>query len=154
MESTNERKWIAAEISLAYKSTVKASERVKIGGSSDINELVRHYWNDATLELQEQFKIVLLNRANCVLGIVDISTGGIAGTVADPKLMFAAALKAAASSMILVHNHPSGNLNASQADIDLTKKMKEGGRFLDISVLDHIILTRERYFSFADEGLM
>lgn len=154
MESTNEKKWVAAEISLAYKSTVRASERVKIQGSADVNELIRQYWNDQTLELFEEFKILLLNRANKVLGIVDISSGGIAGTVADPRLIFAAAIKAAASGIIVVHNHPSGNLRPSQADIDLTKKLKEGAKLLEMSVWDHLILTRDQYFSFADEGLM
>jgi len=89
-----------------------------------------------------------------VLGIVEVSTGGIAGTVADPKLIFAAALKGAATEIILSHNHPSGNLAPSQADIDVTRKIKEGGKLLKIAVLDHIIITSERYFSFADEGLL
>jgi DNA repair protein RadC len=154
MESIHEKKWIAAEIRLTYKSTVKASDRLKIDGSYDAEQLIRKYWDDDTLDFQEQFKIILLNRANNVLGIVDISTGGIAGTIADPKVMFGAALKAAASGMILVHNHPSGNIMPSQTDIDLTKKIKEGGKILDITVLDHLILTREKYYSFSDEGLM
>lgn len=94
------------------------------------------------------------NRANKVLGIYEVSTGGIAGTVADPKLIFVAALKVGASGVILSHNHPSGNLTASQADIELTRKIKEGGRLLEIQLLDHVILTSEGYFSFADEGLV
>lgn len=97
---------------------------------------------------------MLTNRANKVLGIVEISTGGIAGTVADPKLIFAAALKCAASGIILAHNHLSGNLNPSQADKDLTRRLIQAGKLLEISVLDHLILTTEKYFSFADEGLM
>ena len=97
---------------------------------------------------------MLLNRYNKVIGIFTVSQGGIAGTVADPKLIFACALKAAASGIILVHNHPSGSLQASQADMDLTKKLREGGKLLDIQVLDHIILTSEAYYSFADEGLL
>jgi DNA repair protein RadC len=83
-----------------------------------------------------------------------ISRGGISGTVADPKLIFAAALKASASSIILAHNHPSGSLKPSEADIRLTKKLKEGGLYLEIPVLDHIILSKEGYYSFADEGLL
>src|SRR3990170_6054261 len=96
---------------------------------------------DDLLELQEEFKIMLLNRYNKVIGIFTVSSGGIAGTVADPKLIFGCALKAAASGIILAHNHPSGNLTASQADIDLTRKFKEAGKLLDIQVLDHIIIT-------------
>ncbi|MBL7870526.1 MAG: JAB domain-containing protein, partial [Cyclobacteriaceae bacterium] len=99
-------------------------------------------------------KVMLTNRANKVLGIFEVSTGGISGTVADPKLIFAAAIKAAASGIILSHNHPSGNLQPSQADIDLTRKIKEAGRFLEIQLLDHIIITTEGYYSFADEGLI
>lgn len=151
---TFEKKWIAAEIKLVYKTVVKPSNRPKIGLSSDAYYVLRQHWDDSVIELVEQFKILLLNRANRVLGIVDISTGGISGTVADPKLIFGAALKAAASSIVLAHNHPSGNLNASSADLALTKKIKEAGKFLDIEVLDHLILTSDKYSSFADEGLM
>lgn len=100
------------------------------------------------------FQIILLNRANRVLGIVPISVGGTAGTVADPKVIFVSALKCNASSVILCHNHPSGNLKPSQADIELTRKLKAAGQFLDLPVLDHIILTKDAYFSFADEGMM
>jgi DNA repair protein RadC len=97
---------------------------------------------------------MLLNRANKVLGILEVSTGGVSGTVADPKVIFAAALKGNASGIIVAHNHPSGNLAASRADVDLTRKLKEAGKFLEIQVLDHVIVTTEKYFSFADEGLM
>lgn len=95
---------------------------------------------------------MLLNRANKVLGIFEVSSGSSAGTVADPKLIFAAAIKANACGIIMAHNHPSGNLSASQADIDLTKKVKEGGKLLEIQMLDHLIVTTETYYSFADEG--
>jgi DNA repair protein RadC len=78
----------------------------------------------------------------------------MAGTIADPKIVFTAALKSAASSIVLCHNHPSGALSPSQADINLTRKLKSAGEFLDIAVVDHIILTSESYFSFADEGLI
>jgi DNA repair protein RadC len=88
------------------------------------------------------------------LNVLDVSQGGIAVTVADPKVIFVCALKAAASGMILAHNHPSGNLVVSQADIDLTKKLSAGGRLLEIAVLDHIIMTNESYLPFADEGLL
>ena len=84
--------------------------------------------------------------------IFTVSQGGIANTVADPKLIFGCALKAAASGIILAHNHPSGSLQASHADIDLTKKLRYGGKLLDIQVLDPIIMTSESYYSFADEG--
>lgn len=156
MENKNHHTQIfhVAEILLSYKNNVKPSQRPQISCSGDVYKLLRQTWDESKLELVEQFKIMLTNRANRVLGILEISTGGIAGTVADPKLIFVAALKAGASGIILSHNHPSGNLKPSQADIDLTKKIKEGGRLLEISLLDHIIVTTEGYYSFADEGLL
>lgn len=143
-----------SEVSLVYKSKVKASERPCISSSKEVYELLKWNWDDTQIELVEQFKILLLNRANKVLGVYDISTGGITGTVADPKVIFMAALGAAACSIILSHNHPSGNVKPSRADIELTKKIKEGGQLLDISVLDHLIISTESYYSFADEGGM
>ncbi len=141
-----------AEINVTYRPKFKASERPKVGSSKDLYSILFNNWDLNKIELQEQFKIVLLNRANKVLGIYEISTGGMSGTVADPKLIFATALKACASSIILSHNHPSGNLKPSSADLQLTQKIVKGGEMLDIAVLDHIILTSEGYYSFADEG--
>ncbi|SMO74972.1 RadC family protein [Solitalea koreensis] len=102
----------------------------------------------------EEFKIILLNRANRIMGKEDISTGGMAGTVADPKIIFKKAIDNMASGIILCHNHPSGNLRPSQEDIKLTAKLKEAGSYLDIVVLDHLIITDNGFFSFADEGLI
>ena len=102
----------------------------------------------------EEFWILLLNRANKVTSKHLISKGGQAGTVADPKIIFNTALENHAAYVILAHNHPSGNLKPSQADIDLTRKLKSAGAFLDIPVLDHLIVTDEGFFSFADEGLI
>ncbi|MDX5438715.1 MAG: JAB domain-containing protein [Pontibacter sp.] len=143
-----------AEIKLTYRSKVKPSERPQVTSSTDCAEVLRQSWDTGKIEFVEQFKVMLLNRANRVLGIYVLSTGGVAGTVADPKLIFAAALKACASAIILSHNHPSGNTKPSAADLQLTKKMKQGGELLDITVLDHIILTSETYYSMADEGLL
>ena len=94
----------------------------------------------------------LPNRANNVLGSFLVGIGGISGVVVDPKLVFQAALKANASGIILAHNHPSGNRTPSQADIDLTKKVKAAGNFLEIALLDHLIILPEGYYSLADEG--
>ena len=155
MESTNEKiLFEVAEIQLSYKSKVKASLRPKISSSKDADTVLRQAWNQDHIELIEQFKILLVNRIHKVLGLFEVSTGGIAGTVADPKIIFACALKCAASGIILSHNHPSGNLTPSQADIDLTKKLSAGAKLLDIQLLDHIIITSEAYYSFADEGLL
>jgi DNA repair protein RadC len=143
-----------SEISLSYKPKFKACERPKIATSKEVYHILFNSWDLNKIEAKEQFKIILLNRANKVLGIYEVSSGGMAGTVADPKLIFSTALKACASSIILSHNHPSGSLKPSQADIALTHKFKTAGSFLDISVLDHIILTQDGYYSFADEGIL
>ena len=125
--------------------------RVTIGSSRDIYQLVRPALQDLP---HEEFWVILLNRANVVMRQEKISSGGVAGTVADPKLIFKHALENLASSLILVHNHPSGNRQPSRADISLTKKLKEAGNFLDLPILDHLIYTDNGYFSFADEGLL
>ncbi|MBS1735622.1 MAG: JAB domain-containing protein [Bacteroidetes bacterium] len=143
-----------AEVELVYKTKVKASERPKITSSRDSYNLLLQCWDMDKIELQEQFKVMLLNRSNKVLGIFEVSSGGITGTVADPKLIFMAALKASACGIIISHNHPSGNLKPSRPDEELTRKIKEAGRLLDIQVLDHVIVTSEAYYSFADEGLL
>jgi DNA repair protein RadC len=155
MESTNSKALFeVAEIQLSYKSKVKASDRPKINSSRDAYNVLRYQWDENRIEFVEQFKVLLLNRANKVIGLFEASTGTTTGTIADPKLIFVAALKGNACGLILSHNHPSGNLTPSQADINLTSKMKEAGKFLEIPVLDHIIVTNESYYSFADEGLL
>ena len=102
----------------------------------------------------EEFWILLLNRANRILGREQISQGGVAGTVVDAKVMYGRAIEGRACSIVLCHNHPSGNLNPSQADIDLTRKLKKAGETLDIIVVDHLIVGEGGYYSFADEGLI
>ena len=127
------------------------AKRIKITSSKDAYDAIRQH----LLDLQhEQFWVLLLNRANEVIKQVQISTGGVSGTVADPKIIFKAALEELASGIILVHNHPSGNIQPSQADRDLTRKVKEAGKFLDLPILDHLIFTDSAYFSFADEGIL
>ncbi len=102
----------------------------------------------------EEFWLIFLNRANKVIKKQSISKGGVAGTVVDAKMIFKPAVENLASSVILCHNHPSGNRTPSQEDIALTRKIKEAGRALDISVHDHIIIANDTYYSFADEGLL
>ncbi|NOT74948.1 MAG: JAB domain-containing protein [Cyclobacteriaceae bacterium] len=156
MESTTNQSinYQVAEIQLSYKTALLPSMMLQIERSKSAFDILLGSWDEDKLEFIEQFKVLLLNRANKVLGIFEVSSGCLTGTVADPKLIFAAAIKANACGIILSHNHPSGNLKPSQADIDLTKKMKEGGKFLEIQILDHIIVTKEGYFSFADKGLI
>ena len=140
-----------SEIEIVYKSTVKKSDRFKVTNSKDAFNVILSLWNKDNIELLEEFKVLFLNRANEALGIHTLSKGGISGTVVDIRLLFAIALKSAASSIILVHNHPSGNLNPSQADIQLFNKIKEASRFLDINVLDNLIICKDDYYSCNDQ---
>jgi len=144
----------AGEIELVYRSKIKASARPVIKSSYDSFELLKAFWSHDKIDFIEQFKILLLNTGHRVLGLVEISSGGVAGTLADIKLIFSAALKANAVSIILSHNHPSGDARPSKADKQMTERIKLAGQLLDITVTDHIIVTSEGYYSFADEGVL
>jgi len=141
-----------AEIEISYKPKYKASELPKVVTSAGAFGYLKDVF--PSLDYREFFYILCLNRNNKVLGYCQISAGGLNGTVTDVRIIMQIALKSNACSIILSHNHPSGNLVPSEADKDLTKKIREAGKFLDIPVLDHLIVTSESYFSFADEGLM
>ena len=143
-----------AEVQLIYKSKLPASQRVKISSSRDAYDLLLKNWNSDTVEYCEEFKILLMNRSNAVLGIIAVSKGGISGTVTDVRIILQAALKSNASGLIVCHNHPSGNLNPSESDTKITQKIKEAGNVMDIQLLDHLIINEEDYYSFADNGLL
>lgn len=123
----------------------------KITCSNDAFEILSPNLNDLH---HEEFWMLLLNRANQVGNCLKISSGGMTGTVADPKIIFQTALSHNAVGVIMAHNHPSGNLKPSQADIALTRKLVDAGKLLEIAVLDHLIISDQGYFSFADEGMM
>ena len=129
----------------------KESVLEKISNSKEAVNLMQPIIGDL---LHEEFWTIFLNRANTIIGKKQISIGGMSGTVADPKMIFKEALDQKALSIILCHNHPSGNNRPSEADIKLTKNISEAGRVLEINVLDHIIVTQHGFFSFADEGLL
>ena len=156
METTTEKPiwYVASEVELVYKTKVKPSERPQITSSKNTYRLLISTWDENKLGFIEQFKVVFLNRGNKVLGIYELATGGLTGVVADPRLIFAAALKVNAVAMILTHNHPSGNLKPSRADSEMTERLRKAGLLLDILILDHMIVTTEGYYSFADEGLL
>jgi DNA repair protein RadC len=143
-----------AEISVSYYPA--KTTKPTITTARDAYDIFKEVFPLDTIALQETFMVMYLNRANKVLGVYTASIGGITGTVADPKLILAVALKTAATSIILAHNHPSGNLKPSRQDEELTQKIKEGGRIFDIRVLDHLILSPDEgcFFSFADEGIL
>jgi DNA repair protein RadC len=143
---------VAAALELGRRrKESEPDEKPRITSSADVFDNIKAELMDIP---HEEFWVLLLNRANRVTKKKQISLGGVAGTVADPKIIFKLALEELASGIILAHNHPSGNLTASQADIDLTKKLKEAGKLLDIQILDHLIIAGKRYISFADEGLL
>ncbi|WP_297337076.1 JAB domain-containing protein [Algoriphagus sp.] len=140
-----------AEISIGYSCKVKASLRPKVSSSRQAYQVLLDFWESDRIALVEDFQLMLLNRANRILGICTVSSGGTSGTVLDPKIVFATALKANSSSIIVAHNHPSGNLWPSKQDKRLTKRLVEIGKALDLPILDHVIVTPEGYYSFADE---
>lgn len=133
------------------RSAQSVQKTLKITSSQDAYQFIGHKLAD---NIQEEFWVIFLNRANHILSSKCISKGGLSQTVVDPKIVFNAALEAKSSALILCHNHPSGNLKPSQADIALTSKLQSASKLLDLQVLDHLIITSSSYFSFADEGMM
>jgi len=141
---------ILAAIELGRRRGAEDSiNRKQITSSKQVYEIFKAKIGDLHYE---EFWMLHLNRANKIIGEDLISKGGISGTVADSKLIYKKALDCLSSGLIFCHNHPSGNLKPSQQDIQLTAKLKEAGKLLDISVIDHVIVTDSGYFSFADEG--
>lgn len=141
------------ELHIGYKRT--SSRREKISSAEDIVKFLRStIYNEMDLSYCESFYILLLDRANKLYAWKQISVGGLTGTVADPRLIFQTALLCHATSLILVHNHPSNNELPSVSDVQLTKNICEGGKFLEIAVLDHVIITVDKFYSFANEGLI
>src|SRR5450756_2280739 len=132
-----------AEVSLTYVTKVKPSERLTVKCSRDAHKIFFDSWNQSTIEYKETVKMLLLNRANKVLGITTISEGGLSGTLMDVRMIYQYAIKGNACGIIICHNHPSGNSNPSESDLKITQKIKEAGNLLDIQLLDHIIITPE-----------
>ncbi len=141
-----------SEIELVYKPSI--SDKPIINCSLDAYNVFMDFYPKDTVHLQEHFFVAFLNRFNRVLGVLHLSSGGITGTVADIRLIFGTALKAAASGIIISHNHPSGNLKISERDKIVTTKIRDAGDLLDIKLLDHLIVGHEgQFLSFSDEGL-
>lgn len=151
MESTSH---FINELAITYSRKEISHNSIK--NSAAVYEMLKEIFSStqSAIELKEYFFMILLNRANKVIGYYKLSEGGISGTVVDLRLGFGTALKGLASGIIMAHNHPSGNLCPSEEDKRLTKKFVEAGKLLDIAVLDHLIVTNDGYYSFADEGLI
>lgn len=140
------------EVEISYRNKVKAKDRPKVKTSADAYEILKQAWDMNKIDLQEEFKILMLDRAGHCLGLASIAAGSMSACIVDPKLIFVTALKAKSSSIILAHNHPSGNLQASEEDERLTTRLSEAGNLLEINILDHLIMTSDGYSSMADEG--
>ena len=141
-----------AEVQISYSSHVKAKDRMKVTGSKDAADAFRIFW--PAYEHIEFSYLLMLNRQNQILGYHQLSKGGMTGAVVDVRVIFQVALKASCTSIILSHNHPSGNLDVSDADRKITNQIKQAGVILDIPLLDHLIMTTDSFLSMADEGLL
>ena len=143
---------IAAALELGRRRHASASlEKTVVKSSRDIAVYLQTTLKDYSYEV---FAVVFLNRANKINHFEIISKGGITGTVADPRIILKKALEEDATSLVLCHNHPSGNLKPSRADEDITKKIKEAAAYFDIKIIDHIIVSEDGFYSFADEGIL
>lgn len=145
-------KSFVAELNISYKKNTSI-KNTQITSSEGASQYIKELW-PVEIEHREACMALYLNRANNTIGYAIIGIGGLSGTVVDPKIIFQNALLCNASALILSHNHPSGNLNPSEADKSITKKISNAGKVLEINVLDHVIITKNSYFSFADEGIM
>lgn len=141
-----------AEIQVSY-SPQKILD-FKVVNSKKSFELMLQKWEQGRIEIQEEVKLLLLNRNNKVLGIYSLAMGGITSCVVDVRIILAVALKALAKGIILVHNHPSGNLAPSVDDKKITEQLNQSCKLIGITLVDHLIITKDDYFSFADEGLL
>lgn len=139
-----------AEIKVSY-STNKP-DKIKLKQCDEVYKFILSQWDFDLIEFQEECKVILLNRANFVLGVYNLSRGGVSGTVVDVRIILSVALKCNATSIILVHNHPSGNLTPSDADRQITRKLKQSCELLNLNLLDHLIISKENYYSFSDSG--
>lgn len=142
------------KISVSFDKKLKKSELIKITSSKDAYQVFKRVFDADTFNWSEEFILLCLNNSNKVVGFYKLSSGGMTGTVVDVRMIFTTALNCLATSIMIAHNHPSGALHPSEADKAITKKIKEASKFLDINVLDHLIITDESYFSFCDEGIL
>ena len=141
------------EIKIRYNKSKKGFLG-RASNSKDCYEFLKRVFDRRTIQLQESFVVIYLDKAHQILGYYKHTIGGITGTVADPRIIFATAIASASSSIIISHNHPSGNLNPSKADLEITQRIKDIGKLLEIQLLDHLIISKDGYYSFADKDLI
>jgi DNA repair protein RadC len=139
-----------AEVQITYSNPVKSVDRFKVVGSQSVASALREFW--PSYDHIEFMYMIMLNRQNQILGYHQVSKGGITGTIIDLRVIYQVALKANASAIIIAHNHPSGNLEPSETDKKVSREVKDAGKILNITLLDHIILTTDGFHSMADDG--
>jgi DNA repair protein RadC len=141
-----------AEVALVYRSKIRPSERLQVICSRQMASIFRSVWSADNIELLEECKVMYLNKGNRVLAIYPLSQGGISSTVVDIKLIMVGALRLNATQICICHNHPSGTVRPSEADRSLTVKIQAASVFMDIRLIDHIIITKDSYYSMSDQG--
>jgi DNA repair protein RadC len=142
------------QIKLIYKPDFNFDSRPIVGNTLSAGQFFLYTWDRDTVQMQEKFRVLLLSRAQKVIGVYESTVGTATSTLVDPRLVFSASILANATSIVIAHNHPSGNLEPSDTDKWLTEKMIKAGRLLDIDVEDSIIVTKDRYFSFKESNLI
>ena len=147
MNETQPNYYNVPEIILSYKTKFRASERPRITCLEETHDIFRQVWDDERMDMVEEGKVLLLNQGNRVIGLCNMSSGGITGTVMDIRHILALALKANATQIVIAHNHPSDTLAPSNADRAITDKLKEASALMDIRLLDHIIICRSGCYS-------
>jgi DNA repair protein RadC len=142
------------EVKLTYRTKQTASERPKINNSMATYQLLLKCFDENTIELKESFKVLLLNHGNRVLGVMNVSEGGISGCIVDARLIMQSVILSNATRIVIAHNHPSGGLIPSVQDSFITKRVKQACELMDIELIDHLIITPYNYYSFGDHGMI
>lgn len=142
------------KIHVSFQPKRKVSDRVYITNSVDTADILKENWDMSTIALYEEFKVIYLDRRNGVIGIRELSKGSVCGTVVDIRLLLCIAVSCNSSGIIISHNHPSGKVNPSKADNQLTKKIEKACEVMEVKLLDHVIIAPDRYYSYADEGML
>lgn len=146
--------FIVSEIKISYMPNVKPADQLKVKCSKDAFLQIKPFFDPSLMNIKEEAVALFLSRSNSVIGGFKISSGGITGTVVDISLILGIALKCLAKGIILAHTHPSGELQPSKTDLNITQRLKDAASIMDITLIEHLILNTEGYLSFADEGLL
>ena len=152
--NTFERSPKLSELKVTYRRSGRASDRKRMTGAMSAADYLKSVWDRDRIELVEEFLMLCLDGANRPIGWLKVSTGGLAASQVDIRVVLSIALQTASSSLIVAHNHPSGELSPSPEDIVVTNRLKEASALVGIRLLDHLIITKESWFSFLDHGYL